>query len=171
MPYDANPAATHDPTASVVVPVNWLDLINANFAAIGAAWTAFTPTWTGTTTNPLIGNGTIAGAYRQIGKTLDVRYRIAMGATTTYGVGTWKLRLPNSLSAVAGTTQLGQAWATDFGTGYVHGVALVGTDPSADFDDIVISTTGSATLWGQLAPFTWAASDILVVKFTALEVA
>lgn len=59
-----------------------------------APWTAYTPAWTGATANPVIGNGTRVGAYRQRGKTVDFRAFVTFGSTTTYGTGAWSLSLP-----------------------------------------------------------------------------
>lgn len=61
---------------------------------IQAAWTAYTPAWTGTTTNPVIGNGAITGAYLQIGKHIDVWAKVVCGSTTTFGSGGYRLSLP-----------------------------------------------------------------------------
>ena len=38
-----------------------------SLAADRAAWTSFTPTWTGSSSNPAIGNGTLEGKYRLTG--------------------------------------------------------------------------------------------------------
>jgi hypothetical protein len=64
------------------------NVTNAKLASAAAAWTAFTPTWTNTTTNPVIGNGSIAGYYSQIGRVVNFRVTIVCGSTTTYGTGT-----------------------------------------------------------------------------------
>lgn len=65
-----------------------------NLNAIGDPWTAYTPAWTGLTINPVIGNGSLAGAYTQAGKLVNFRVAITMGSTTTYGTGQWRLTLP-----------------------------------------------------------------------------
>lgn len=67
-----------------------------NFKAIGDPWTSYTPAWAGTT-DPVIGNGTLTGAYMSAGKLTHVSISIIMGSTTTYGSGTWSLSLPNTL--------------------------------------------------------------------------
>jgi hypothetical protein len=54
----------------------------------------FTPTWTATSTNPAIGNGTLEGKYMQFGKMCYVRYRLVIGSTTTTGSGGWRFSLP-----------------------------------------------------------------------------
>lgn len=54
-----------------------------------SAWTAFTPTWTAATTNPVIGNGTLSGRFKQVGKIVFFRVKILAGSTTTYGTGVY----------------------------------------------------------------------------------
>lgn len=66
----------------------------AGGGGLPGAWTPFTPPWTAQTTNPAIGNGTITGAYVQIGKTVHFRFKLIFGSTTTGGSGTWMFSLP-----------------------------------------------------------------------------
>lgn len=70
------------------------ELLRGNFKAIGDPWTAYTPAWTATTTNPVLGNGTMTGDYIKAGKFVVFRIRLTMGSTTTFGTGTsysWSL--------------------------------------------------------------------------------
>jgi hypothetical protein len=69
----------------------WVDLY--------AGWTSYTPVWTCSTTNPSLGNGTLTGAFRAVGKTVDFRLRWVAGSTTTYGDGQWSFTLPRSPTA------------------------------------------------------------------------
>lgn len=51
-------------------------------------WLSFTPSWVSSTTNPVIGNGTMVGRYRVLpSKTVQFVLRITAGTTTTYGTG------------------------------------------------------------------------------------
>lgn len=59
------------------------------------------PAWTGSTTNPVIGNGTIAGKLRRRGTEVDYRGIIQFGTTTTFGTGEWRIALP---AGVVGAT-------------------------------------------------------------------
>jgi hypothetical protein len=70
-----------------------LDSTGLRIAGTGA-WTAYTPSLTASTTNPSLGNGTIAGAYSQVGKTISFGIDLRIGSTTTRGVGRWYLSLP-----------------------------------------------------------------------------
>lgn len=71
----------------------------ADMNGIQASWDVYTPIWTGSTTNPVIGNGTISGAWIRFGKTVNWRFLIVCGSTTTYGSGTYLLTLPTSCAA------------------------------------------------------------------------
>lgn len=62
--------------------------------ALEAAWVAYTPVWTAVTTNPVIGNGTLLGRYKRIGKTVLFRVQIVAGSTTTGGSGNYSVSLP-----------------------------------------------------------------------------
>ncbi|MER5601525.1 hypothetical protein [Streptomyces sp. NPDC002265] len=67
--------------------------IRDQFNSMFAAWTSYTPTWTASS-NPAIGNGTLAGQYIKIGRTCIAAVRVAMGSTTTYGSGGYSFGLP-----------------------------------------------------------------------------
>jgi hypothetical protein len=64
--------------------------------ALTAAWTSYTPSWTASAGTPAIGNGSLAGAYRQMGKTVDFTINLTAGSTTTFGTAGahWILGLP-----------------------------------------------------------------------------
>ena len=64
------------------------------------AWTTYAPTWT-SSTNPSIGNGTLSGRYRRIGKTVDIVVTMAAGSTTTFGAGAYSFSLPAGLTLVS----------------------------------------------------------------------
>lgn len=67
-----------------------------NSLVLGEAWPSYNPEWTADTTNPTIGNGSIVGARRIVGKTCDFRVIITMGSTTTYGSGGYFVSLPDT---------------------------------------------------------------------------
>jgi hypothetical protein len=62
------------------------------------AWISYTPNWTAASSNPVIGDGTIEGWYKVVGKTCFVRGNIAMGSTTTFGSGEWYVSMPFTAS-------------------------------------------------------------------------
>jgi hypothetical protein len=136
--------------------------LNLNDSDISTAWTAYTPVWTAQVTDPVINNGTITGAYKQIGKTVFVRVKINMGRFTTYGDGTWLISLPVTASNVDGIQfpcsllDNGNAWYT----GIVNGTYAGDTTKTA-----IISTSGGTAFSGAgvdfQTPFAWGDADSL----------
>ena len=122
------------------------------------AWVSYTPTWTAASINPSIGNGTITGQYKLIGKTCFVRGNIAMGSTTTFGSGEWYVSMPFTAShadAILMTAQL-----LDNGTAWYNAV-INGARAGFNFKSAIQyqATGGTANDVNATAPFTWASSD------------
>lgn len=118
-------------------------------------WNIFTPTWTASTTNPSLGNGTISGRYLVMEKMCVALVRIVMGSTTTYGTGNWRITLP-----IAPASQNydfpGQARGIDTSASlnYVAGL-------SPNLTGYVEFASHGGGLWGPTVPFTWANGDNL----------
>src|SRR5690242_17937039 len=100
--------------------------IKTPWTGVQSAWTSYTPVWTGTTTNPVIGNGSLNGRYARLGKTLDVFIQITMGSTTTFGSGAWLLTLPTGF-AFQHVTFIGSAFDTSAGGDYPLAAATNGS--------------------------------------------
>lgn len=137
----------------------------ANAAILAAspqsAWLTFSPAWTATGTNPVIGNGSIVGRYIQLGKTVFLRASITMGSTTTYGSGQYILSLP--VTAAAGSIQLADAFYFN-GTNYrgyarmpagATTLSLFAPNTTAGAADRVVSST---------VPFTFASTNSISVS-------
>ena len=92
-------------------------LTSTKLNTIGAAWESWTPVWTASSVNPVIGNGTISGSYTRINKLVIAEGAIIMGSTTTYGIGTYRISLP--FTAVAQNGAVGYASVFDASAGYV----------------------------------------------------
>jgi len=122
------------------------------------AWISYTPTWTAASLNPVIGNGTIEGYYKVIGKTCFVRGNIAMGSTTTFGTGEWYVSMPFTAShadAILMTAQLldnGAAW---------YNAVLNGARAGFNYKTAIQyqNTGGTADSISPNTPFTWTNSD------------
>lgn len=69
----------------------WIETGNKSWSQ---AWDSYTPAWTSTGTAPALGNGTLTGFYKQVGKTVHVRIVLTLGSTSTVGTGTYRLSLP-----------------------------------------------------------------------------
>lgn len=142
--------------------------INENFTNIAngskvanSAWTSYTPTWSGTGTPPSIGNGTITGKYKKIGRMVTVSIGMLVGGTTTFGTGTWTFSLPfNSVNTFPYET--GAVLCLDNGTSYFVGTAKIDTATTLS---CYYNTGGTID---RDTPFTWAAGsgDYLLVTLT-----
>lgn len=132
-----------------------LEAILDQIAALTAAgWTPYTPTWTGSSSNPAIGDGAIVGAYRQVpGSDLIITTgRILIGSTTTPGSGRWIVSLP--VNAAAATVGSGSA------TVYDASVSTGGRPATCWFNsaaDLRFMSTGGDL--GAASPLTWATGD------------
>ncbi|MER5790091.1 hypothetical protein [Streptomyces sp. NPDC001980] len=103
--------------------------------ALGA-WNTYTPTWTATTTNPSIGDGTLTGRYAVVGKVCHFTTLVTFGAATTYGSGNYSFGLPVTAGALGGLPQFQGVAAVSVGR------ALISCQPGA-------STGATAyTIWG-----------------------
>jgi len=122
------------------------------------AWVSYTPSWTANSSNPVIGNGTITGQYKVIGKTCFVRGNIVMGSTTTFGSGEWYVSMPFTAShadAILMTANLldnGSAW---------YNATLNGARAGFNYKTAIQyqATGGTANDVNSTQPFTWANSD------------
>lgn len=137
--------------------------VRDNMKAIGDAWGAYAPLWTAST-NPAIGNGTIAGRYRQIGQTVDFRVVITMGSTTTYGTGQWSVSLPVASVAAGVQDVIGEAI---IGGGFypVHGRIATGTSSVLLYCDPTTAGGFMRTV-SSTTPAAWASGASLVVQGT-----
>ncbi len=132
------------------------------------AWQPYTVSWTAATTNPSIGNGTIAGRYVQLGKTCILVIGLTMGSTTTYGSGNWSFSLPKTAKNTTGINFFGVAHFRKVGTANYERIAQIApalsttvislfTDPTQGSNSINISAT---------VPFTWGGGDSLGFQIT-----
>jgi hypothetical protein len=127
------------------------------------AWNTYTPSWTASITNPSIGDGSLVGRYKQIGKTTFVNIKTTMGSTTTYGSGTWRFSLPVSAqstdSVILPTTFL------DNGTAWYQGLSFTSYDGNSSYVVPVWDKgyTGSQAVSNTI-PFIWSTSDGLTIS-------
>lgn len=131
------------------------------------AWTAFTPTWTGVTANPALGNGSFTGtAYARVNKLVHFRIVLTMGSTTTYGTGQWIFTPPVAPVAVATNRIPFLADLYDAGVNAYHGVANFFTGGNLYL--YCDPTTAGNPLRGvaAAAPFTWGTGDQVVIAGT-----
>jgi hypothetical protein len=129
--------------------------IRDQFDSFFGAWTVYTPTWSGSSTNPVLGNGTLTGRYVRIGRTITVIIKLTTGSTTTYGSGAYRWSLP----AVASSSQdiVGTVFIGDATSGYSTGISYI----SAGNADIAayVGAPGAAVAVGATSPQTFANGD------------
>ncbi len=126
----------------------------------GGGWTSYTPTWTATT-NPAIGNGTIAGGYRRIGGICEFYAVISAGSTTTFGSGVYKIGLPLAAldSQWNGTYQVG---LLDAGVAWYH--KYYGFGFADGLTNAFIVADSASNYWQHNAPFTFGNGDAIYVQ-------
>lgn len=132
--------------------------IRTPLAGIQAAWIAYgsAASWTGTTTNPVLNNGTWLGKYNRIGKTMDFYVKITIGSTTTFGSGQWVIALPVA-PIVDGYPFL--TIAKDVSTGNKY--TALGESSGATVP--LLTNASPAGIISPTTPFTWATGDTLFV--------
>jgi hypothetical protein len=132
---------------------------NLSGSQIDSAWTSYVPVWTSQSNpQPAIGDGTITGYYKVIGKTAFVRVKLNWGTTTSGGNGDWRFSLPVNAASADGV-QLpcsildnGNNWYT----GIVNGTYTGAVDKSS----IITTASPSGALTANI-PFTWGNLDSL----------
>lgn len=118
----------------------------------------FVPTWTGSISNPVIGNGTLSGEFFVANGMCQVTVTMVAGSTTTFGSGVWSFALPVTCRSI--NAQRGSALAFDSGALFYTGIAAAaGTTVTATFDQT--NTQAQSTV-----PFTWASGDSLSLTVT-----
>lgn len=122
-----------------------------------AAWTPYIVNWTGAGSNPAIGNGTLNGAYRLVGKTVDFRIYLQAGSTTTFGSGLYSFNPP--FPPKAGNPQSA--------CGYINDVSAASRwNISMALMPIPRLFINSGSGVQATVPFTFATSDEIVVTGT-----
>lgn len=75
------------------IPIELANTANS-VPAYETGWEIYAPRWSASFSTPNIGNGTLEGYYKQIGKTIFVRIDLYASSSTTFGSGSWYFDLP-----------------------------------------------------------------------------
>ena len=143
-----------------------LTLLSTNIPVEAGVYNNFTfttvrtyvPTWTGSISNPAIGDGSLTGEYFVANGMCQVTVTMTAGSTTTFGSGPWSFTLPITNRSI--NLQRGSALGLDAGTLYYVGTADAGaTTVQATFN-------GTNTQAQSTVPFTWANGDSLALTVT-----
>ena len=137
---------------------------DVGYAAVKqSAWTAYTPAWTATSSNPS-GAASLTGKYCRIGNTVLFRVTLEMDGGTSFGSGTWLISLP--VTAVAGITggfPVASAFLLDSSpyAAYIGQAQLTSTSTARLVYQKVTGEQGVVT---PTTPFTWATGDTIVLS-------
>lgn len=124
------------------------------------AWTSYVPAVTGVT----MGNGTVTGRHKTIGKTVHVNVRLTMGTTSSV-TGTLGVALPSVPKL--NTFQSGTAlFKDDSANAYHIGIAVGNYTASPPAEANLLTATTPSVLASATAPFTWATNDFLEFSLT-----
>lgn len=127
---------------------------NVAAAVLDQTNVSYTPVWSSSGTQPVLGDGSINGSYDRNGSDIHAYGQLVMGSTTTYGSGTYRFSLPFTNT---GGTHMGVALILDSGTVYYTGIAI--TDNGQSYVEITVGGTGTQVTQG--VPITFAAGDVI----------
>jgi hypothetical protein len=134
-----------------------LQKLSDDLAIIGSPWTAYTPTLVGIT----LGNGSIAGRYLQINKTVLFNITFTFGSTSSV-TGATTASLP--------VTARGMGWQCDaliFDTSTGNFYPAVGIASTTGVAKVMVpgaTSQGNYVNIGTNLPMTWAAGDQFVIE-------
>ena len=150
-------------TAGHQLPAADLQKLSDDLALVGGARTSYVPTWTQSTSNPSLGNGTLVGEYRKVDKEVDFFIQLTLGSTTIVGSGTFTFALP---AAPRRTGWFAVGAAIDTSAGTLPWVVF--GEPSATALVMRALPTSAAgdqfRVLNQSQPFTWANNDVLTIQ-------
>jgi hypothetical protein len=123
------------------------------------AWTSYSIAWYTSGSQPFLGNGTLTGRYKQIGKTVFLRVKFVGGTTTTYGSGDWRFSLPVTASTPDGV--IFPCTMLDDGNNWYAGI-VNGTYTGSATQSSIITTSSPSTAVTAATPFNWGSGDSLM---------
>lgn len=126
-----------------------------NMKALGDPWPTYAPTLSGIT----LGNGTLAGRYRAIGKTIDYTVTIVLGNTSSV-TGIIFFSPPVTPRTMQDRSPVGMAVLGDVSSGARRIWFAAGGGASFAIND------AAAALANNTNPWTWATGDFIEVRGT-----
>lgn len=150
------------------------DFLDGRLDTIEAAYTSFVPSWT----NLTVGSGaTNTGHYTQIGKTVILNVGVVLGTSPTVGGAVLTLPVTASSNELVGSTPsrlnvIGHAGFDDASTtqGFRGSVTLA-TTTTANVKYMSNSTPAFLDNLSSTNPFTWVATDRLILRNVMYEAA
>lgn len=154
------------------------DNLSVATGELGGAWQSYAPTWASSGTQPAIGNGSIAGFYQKIGRTVRCRVLIVVGTTTTGGSGTYTISVPTPMlaasdaSAVSVYMPLGQATLYDASNTGLPGWVRFSSTTAVAVGTITtfsgtnpVNLNSTAAVWSATNPAAPASGDRYAMNF------
>jgi hypothetical protein len=133
---------------------------------IGEAYTSFTPAWTATTTNPVIGNGALTGAFTRVNKLVFARYTLVTGSTTTFGSGDYRFSFPVTANNLGNFSAIfSSCFMYDSNVGQMYSATASMVNSGTVFRlNTFPNSTQNVTVFGPTTPFTLAANDEIYIS-------
>jgi hypothetical protein len=133
-------------------------------------WTTYTPTLFGSTTNPVIGNGSITGRYMNVGATIFGEIRIIAGTSGfTRGSGNYSVSLPTA-GIVENYQPVGQVVMRDEGPGITYfGTAIFNNNVNNRVELFIhsqVSSYDEGFAVTESTPFLFSGNDKILIQFT-----
>jgi len=124
-------------------------------------WTSYTPQWTSSGTQPVIGDGVLLGKYLRINKFIMAEMTLITGGTTTFGTGQYRLSLPITAKApLWNYANAGMGRIFDASAVQAYWTAALFFAGATTY---VAFTTSFGTVTNTV-PMTWGVSDELTVQ-------
>lgn len=120
--------------------------------------TTYTPTWTATTTNPVIGNGTLTGYYARFNDLIFYIISMTAGTTTTFGTGTWEFAAPVA-AATPPRFYVGSAQVLDSGVADYIGISRLDQTTTK-----IRGIMSSGNSLGPAIPHAWGNTDMCLLS-------
>ena len=145
----------------------WAVTDNGSGNAVLQRLLQYTPTWTASTTNPAIGNGSITGYYSRQGSQITVQLDIRFGTTTTFGTGNWRFSVPRTdlspytIVQVVGSGFTQSSGANDF-------IVIPRINAGNGYIELFAVNTAGALIQIGSATQAWSTSGNLRLSFTYL---
>ena len=128
----------------------------ADFNTLSGAWDSYTPTIGGT--GWALGNGTITGLWKKVGRVNFVRFGVTWGTTSTFGAGQLTISLPNTVNA---STHCIVEAVDAGGPSFFPLVAFCSGTTAAMFAMLASGTYVSQSSVTSTIPFTWVNTDVI----------
>jgi hypothetical protein len=136
----------------------------SDFNTLSGAWDSYTPTVGGA--GWALGNGTISGRWKKVGRVVTFSLQVTWGTTSTFGGTALTLTAPTA--AVSGNFYTFTGQASDTGTAtYLLGCTLPGG--SSTITPYTLGAAGTYLTTGSVGlttsvPHTWASTDLITVN-------